>query len=207
MSSNPETGPGASGNGWESLRDALGLQPHELGHRLASQAEAVPWTDVAKPFAHLTVPSTGASSKRLLVALANSAEPSYFAAVVEGRVSILYGLKVNPDLNQDGGVYSALLGDSRAAGRATIYPALHRLEGCTTLTDHSAWFKTKEVRARTADEIAAALAANTGQPLIDPIPDEEDAPSVTSHLALPVHPKVACLLLRMPSVRAASMRL
>ena len=63
MSSNPETGPGAPGNGWESLRDALGLQPHELGHRLASEAEAVPWMDVAKPFAHLTVPATGASSE------------------------------------------------------------------------------------------------------------------------------------------------
>jgi hypothetical protein len=184
----------------------LDLQPHEVAYALAKDAVSVSWDDACGPFRKITdARNLGTDLEHVVRSHVDSLDPIYLLVVVENTVKVLYGLKPCHATSGNGKRFLGLIGEREIRAGQEVQPKLHTLGGnLSKQVDH---FANVDVAAPTLVDIEAMFQGDATLSLVaqlaaDPTTNAA-APTIPAWMALPVHPKLACLFLRGMSVRNA----
>ena len=191
---------------WEHIVAMLKLESHEIAYALAMDVASVPWTDAFGPLRKITAAGiAGTDLAHIVRSYVDSLDPIFLLVVVDNAVKVLYGLKPCHATSGNGQRFLGLIGEREIRAGQEVHPKLHTLGGnLNKQVDH---FAAVDIAAPTMADIETTFQGDATLTMVtaltaDPV-THVAAPTISSWMALPVHPKLACLFLKGMSVRNA----
>ena len=171
------TGPGAFDPGepksWETLVDESEFASASIALALVGKCSRgrVSWSACVRPFADVNAFNSSMSTSEFKYWVRRQSEampPKFYLAVIGNKVQVVYGLKGCYPLGHTGERYVALCGERDNDGGVFTYPKLIGLFG-VSLPNQYQHLRPTEVAARSEEDIKAALEADPGLSLVDPV--------------------------------------
>ena len=188
---------------WTVLWDELGPSPTSTARAWAKEFAEYPWNEALKITVEEAKKAAGsvAAQKRRVGGFADAPKAGHFLIVKEGKVQVLYGWRACRPLDEDGKIYTGLVGDRiTSPSGVDVLPRLVQTDGAAN--EQYKHFGKVSAKAPTMADIQAAFEADDTKELVDPSTSDAMEP-LSVWGVLPVHPKVASVFMHSPTLRDA----